>query len=215
VSAGAEPVVCERYELRENAFSFFRRAAVYDEAGHLIWHIDYSNSARIVFRSESKSSPPQLILKAESWRDIDRLYQVSDVGTSRTVGTLRREGHRTFDPVNEWVVTDDAGREIGRLKEEVNGLPNIFKSIFHPSGEMRVWEHGFMAGQNRLARLRAGGYFLRGSLTLEFFPHAGNIYDKRLLFGLGVILRFITPRSILSSIDYDWILEKVKRFLLG
>lgn len=120
------------YTLRKKVLKLFGASFhIFDESGNLCFFVNQKafklrEDIRI-YRDEAKTEE-LLVIKARHIVDFSAVYDVIDARTNETLGALKRRGMKSMIK-DEWIIMDNADREIGRIKEDNMGLALLRRFI--------------------------------------------------------------------------------------
>ncbi|MCH2149615.1 MAG: hypothetical protein MK095_09295 [Phycisphaerales bacterium] len=115
-----------QYTIRQKVFKFLGRAFhIYNQDGECKFYSKqkaFKLKEDIRIYSDETKSKELLVIKARNVIDFGATYDVIDPNRdNEAVGSLRRKGMKSI-VVDEWLILDAAGEEIGKIKEDNIGL---------------------------------------------------------------------------------------------
>jgi hypothetical protein len=179
----------QTYIVRKKFWQFFGGSFyVYDPNGALVLFskmkaFKLKEDIR-VFTDETLQTEA-LSIQARSVLDFSGSYDVYDSATGRRAGALRRKGLKSSFYKDEWVILDNADREVGVIQEESAFLALLRKYLL---GALIPQSFNAQMGGRTVATFSQHFNLFATKLTLDFSADPQHQFDRRLGIAAGILL---------------------------
>ena len=126
-----------------------------------------------------------LSIQARSVLDFSGSYDVYDSASGLRVGALRRNGLKSSFYKDEWVILDNAEREVGLIQEESAFLALLRKYLL---GALIPQSFNAQIGGRTVATFSQHFNLFATKLTLDFSADPQHQFDRRLGVAAGILL---------------------------
>lgn len=179
----------QTYIVRKKFWQFFGGSFyVYDPNGALVLFsrmkaFKLKEDIR-VFTDETLQTEA-LSIQARSVLDFSGSYDVYDSATGQRAGALRRKGLKSSFYKDEWVILDNADREVGVIQEESAFLALLRKYLL---GALIPQSFNAQIGGRTVATFSQHFNLFATKLTLDFSADPQHQFDRRLGIAAGILL---------------------------
>ncbi len=180
-----------KYFFRKKFFKIFGGAFhVYDEAGNVVFYSEkkaFKLKEDFRIYSDESQSRELLTIKTPQIFDISATYNVRDATTGEPVGSIKREGLKSFLK-DEWTFLSNGGHEMGKMSEESMGGALLSRFI-----KLIPQNYVITANNRTIAKIEQefNPFILKYILTID---DNSNV-DRRLLIAAGILLAGIEGRQ--------------------
>jgi hypothetical protein len=126
-----------------------------------------------------------LSIQARSVLDFSGSYDVYDSASGQRAGALRRKGLKSSFYKDEWVILDNAEREIGMIQEENAFLALLRKYLL---GALIPQSFNAQIGGRTVATFSQHFNLFATKLTLDFSADPQRQFDRRIGIAAGILL---------------------------
>ena len=185
----------DRYEIRKKFFKLFGGAFhIFGPDGTVLFYskqkaFKLKEDIRLYTGEDMQSEA--LTIRARQVIDISAVYDVFDPVANESVGSLQRRGLKSIMLRDEWLILDDAQRELGTVQEDSTALALIRRHLINLIPQSY---HAEVDGQRvGVYRQRFNPFILR--LTMDFGADTQQLLDRRLAIAAAVLLCAIEGRQ--------------------
>lgn len=183
-----------RYLVKRQFLKLFGGAfRIFDPSGNLVL---YSRMKAFTLKEDIRLYTAEdmreevLSIRARQIIDFACAYDVVDPVDGTRVGALRRKGLRSLLR-DEWLLLDEQGRELGKIREDSMGLALLRRFLTNLVPQTYL----VTMGTEEVARFAQTFNPFLMRLEVTFAPHARNVIDRRLALAAAVLLCAIEGRQ--------------------
>lgn len=182
-----------RYIARKKIFSALGgKLHIFNDSGELLLFAEmkaFRLKEDITLYSDETMSRELLRIKARKILDISSTYDVYDVETGETVGSLRRKGLKSLFK-DEWAIQDTHDNEIGSIKED-----NAFLALLRRAIAIIPLKYVLEIGGQVIPAFRHNFNPFVTKITADFSGDRQGKLDRRLGMAATILLCLIEGKA--------------------